>query len=148
MPDREVENKNQQFRGKNCIVVLGMHRSGTSAIAKYLIELGFELPGPSLAAHPIDNPDGYSEPRDLVLSNNRFLDRIGVGWKGLRPIAATEFGRPPANSLQDEVKNILEEALTRGSDFVLKDPRLCRMAPLYVPIFRRIFERVCVVHVI
>lgn len=148
MSDQETENRNQESHGRNCVVVLGMHRSGTSAITRYLIDLGFEVPGPSLPAHPIDNPDGYSEPRDLMLSNNRFLEKIGEGWKGIRPIRAAEFGRSPANTARDEVQKILEKALTHRSDLVLKDPRLCRMAPVYAPILRQLFERVCVVQVI
>jgi hypothetical protein len=61
-------------RNTNCIVVLGMHRSGTSALTQYLVEAGFGLPGPSLPPHLKDNPGGYWEPRDLMLTNNRIIN--------------------------------------------------------------------------
>lgn len=146
--DLKSRSKNQLPQAKNCIVVLGMHRSGTSAITKYLTEIGFELPSPPLPAHPVDNPDGYLEPKDLVSSNNRFFDRIGIGWKGIQPIETAEFDRPTANIARDEIQTILGKGLVHGNNFVLKDPRLCRMAPLYIPILRKTFDRVSVVHII
>lgn len=133
---------------RRCVVVLGMHRSGTSAIARYIADLGFELPGPALPAHPTDNPDGYWEPRDLMLCNNRFMETVGFGWKDVRPIPPLAFSRPEADAARNRIRKILETALRTSRSIVIKDPRLCRLGMLYSPILEQLFDDACIVHVV
>ena len=58
-------------------MVLGMHRSGTSAITKGLEVLGVNL-GDNLLPPKDDNPKGFFEDRDLVNLNERVLEKIGT----------------------------------------------------------------------
>ena len=79
------------------LFVLGMHRSGTSALAGALVRGGFTVPGTNLAGND-DNPDGYFEPRRLVDVDNEILSRLSSAWHDegpLRPIE-TLAGRPSA----------------------------------------------------
>jgi hypothetical protein len=47
------------------ILVMGMHRSGTSPVARVLGLLGLDLPN-ALLPPGEDNPLGYWEPQDVV----------------------------------------------------------------------------------
>ncbi len=51
--------------GRGCIPVLGMHRSGTSALTRVISLPGAVLPNHLMAPLPDDNEAGFREPRDL-----------------------------------------------------------------------------------
>ena len=62
------------------VVVLGMHRSGTSLATRGLeclgVELGEDLLGPSTP----ENPEGFFEDVALLELSERVLDVLGLGW--------------------------------------------------------------------
>lgn len=64
------------------ILVLGMHRSGTSALTRVLAGAGAWVGDDEemLPAHPADNPTGYWERRDIVAAHDEFLTAAGCGW--------------------------------------------------------------------
>ncbi|MHB0874384.1 MAG: hypothetical protein ACYC1J_13295, partial [Acidithiobacillus ferrooxidans] len=83
---------------KQLLVVLGMHRSGTSAIARGLQALGASL-GDALLPAGFDNPKGFWEDRDMLRINEALLaelqsayDRVGLLTPDDRPpvVAALE----------------------------------------------------------
>src|SRR6266540_944941 len=63
---------------KTVVAVLGMHRSGTSAVAGTLEEHGVEL-GPVSKRNRF-NPRGNREIRELNRLHDRILDRSGGSW--------------------------------------------------------------------
>jgi hypothetical protein len=67
-----------ELRSRTTIVVLGMHRSGTSAVAGTLAELGIEL-GP-VAERSRFNPRGNREIRELTRLHEAILERSGGSW--------------------------------------------------------------------
>src|SRR5262249_1740037 len=73
------------FATSNAIVVLGMHRSGTSALAGMLHHLGVAL-GDELMPATADNPRGYWEHRDIVAINDRLMTELGRTWHDVRPL--------------------------------------------------------------
>ncbi|MFM7228322.1 MAG: hypothetical protein ACKO2F_01625 [Cyanobacteriota bacterium] len=110
------------------LLVLGMHRSGTSALAGLLAGDGLQLPAGSPPADPF-NPRGYWEPLQLLACHNALLEEAGGRWDDprLAPLAPT-----PTRLLQ------LARALQ--ADFplmdpatvaLIKDPRQCRLQPLW-----------------
>ena len=63
------------------IVVLGMHRSGTSALTGMLHSLGIHLgPEEDLKSPQKDNPQGFWENNTLVEFNDRLLNRANSSW--------------------------------------------------------------------
>ncbi len=64
------------------VLVTGMHRSGTSALAGALLAAGLEGGSASdLESTPIAaNPAGYAERRSLVAFNDRLLQSLGWRW--------------------------------------------------------------------
>src|ERR1700722_18178452 len=77
-------------RKRAAILVLGVHRSGTSSLAHLLNVLGATLPeevmGPACG-----NPLGHWEPMRLMEINEEILSSIGRSWPDPRPIPAGGF---------------------------------------------------------
>ena len=61
------------------LFVLGMGRSGTSALTRVLSLCGGKLPAGMLGADGI-NPGGYWEPRAALNLNDKILHRNGTPW--------------------------------------------------------------------
>jgi hypothetical protein len=64
------------------ILVLGMHRSGTSVLARLLNMIGlyFSPEGVSTGANQ-ENPKGFWERRDVRQANDRLLHAAGADWR-------------------------------------------------------------------
>ena len=72
MDDRPSPRPQQASRVVTAIVVLGMHRSGTSALTRTLSLLGAALPGNLLPSKP-SNETGFWESTDILEFNDRVL---------------------------------------------------------------------------
>lgn len=130
------------------VIVLGMHRSGTSAVAGYLHGLGLELPSETLNAHPKDNPEGYFEPQRMVQLNNRLLAMLGLSWQSTRPISADELVAPDLDPIKEEMRQYLADACQPGRKLVLKDPRLCRLLPVWLPLIQQHCQNPLIIHAV
>jgi len=119
-----------------------MHRSGTSALSKYLVDLGFSLPSPSLPPHHQDNPQGYWEASEVVQLNNRLLQSFAREWKDLNALPYNWQQSDIAKGFAVEIEKLLNNALEDNSKIVLKDPRLCRLLPLWMPVLQASFDHV------
>src|SRR5580693_429281 len=71
--------------GSTALVVLGMHRSGTSALTGMLHHLGVAL-GDDLMPATADNPRGYWEHSDIVRANQAIMTALGWAWDDMRPL--------------------------------------------------------------
>ncbi|MGD9897421.1 MAG: sulfotransferase family protein [Candidatus Methylacidiphilaceae bacterium] len=115
------------------ILILGMHRCGTSALARCLGFLGAEL-GSELVAPAVDNPTGFWEDRRLLAINQRLTELLGE--EGDR---WWEHSTPPEIPLASpRVRPLLSEALGEiqgrfGSSgwWAFKDPRTLRAYPFW-----------------
>ncbi|MGB0748078.1 MAG: sulfotransferase family protein [Magnetospiraceae bacterium] len=118
------------------VVVLGMHRSGTSVLTRAIDLLGFDLGNDVLPPQP-DNPKGFFENKDVVMFNQRVLARLGVRWDSLifSGPSAAELDRLPG--LVDRGWDIYQANFAAADKWVLKDPRLCVMMPLWQRVFAR-----------
>ena len=113
--------------------MLGMHRSGTSVVAASLDRCGFGVHGEHVAAAQ-DNPAGYFEPRAVVEAHDRFLTEIGRSWSDPRPMPDAAFEGPAAQRARDTLKRYFENHLAEAEAWAIKDPRVCRLLPLWTPI--------------
>ena len=109
------------------VLVLGMHRAGTSAVAG-ILELAGVSPGVEHIgqAPNFDNPRGYHERLDVVSFNDRMLAALGWHWD--TPPAAPLSQTPPLTSLIDEGRALVKTSLGDGPWFV-KDPRMSLLLP-------------------
>jgi len=118
------------------IVVLGMHRSGTSAVARALMALGVGLGENLIEGVENNNEKGFFEDRDIAYFNQyELLPALGLDWHSLDPIGAQRFELPQVRSLTGRAAALLEAKTAKVSLFGLKDPRLSRLLPFWQRIF-------------
>ncbi len=111
------------------MVVLGMHRSGTSAFARVLNLCGAFLPERLIAADAERNPRGYWEAVDVVALNERALEQLGGAWD--RPDAVGDADAAYARAFVREVALLLASEYGGHHDVLIKDPRMGALAPLW-----------------
>ena len=119
------------------ILVLGMHRSGTSALTGALGLLGVRLPAGQMEAQP-DNPKGFFESEKIAAINDRILAALDTNWFGVGRIPAAWFRSAEAASFREELAAAVEMDYDDATLFVVKDPRICRLMPLWRQVFARI----------
>lgn len=126
---------------RTAVLVLGMHRSGTSVLTHLIGRLGAALPiDPNPAA--ADNPEGYWEPAGVVYLNDLMLRAADSAWLDTRPLTL-----PPdvAATFRPRLLAALEHSFGSAKCLVLKDPRICRMVPFYRDLLAEMGARVKVV---
>lgn len=109
------------------IIVLGMHRSGTSLVTSIIQQLGIHIGDRLLGTHP-SQPKGHFEDIDFYELNMDILKVAGGNWMN-----------PPSEQrilAQRTFKERIAFLLLRKSrhkKFCWKDPRTCLTIPLYLP---------------
>jgi glycosyltransferase involved in cell wall biosynthesis len=119
---------------RRAVVVLGMHRSGTSALARLLVLAGATPPGDLMPPND-DNPRGYWESRQIARFNNRLLESAGTRWNDDAGIPADWFEAAARRDDRAEAMAILKEEYGSAAHLVLKDPRICRLLPFWREVF-------------
>ena len=125
-----------------------MHRSGTSLVASILAEADIKPPPDLLPAHPVDNPGGYFESREVVRINNSFLVALGRSWSEPEPLSEHCFAGSEATRARAEIRAFLRQCKPGNGGLLLKDPRLCRLMPLWLPELKSHYEPLVVVQVL
>ncbi len=112
------------------IIVLGMHRSGTSLVSSLLSGLGCNHGGEFVAAED-DNPRGYWEHADVVSAHELFLTSFGSSWNDPRAFPRGLFRSEQSQFARGLIREILWRDFRDLDRWVIKDPRLCRLLPLW-----------------
>lgn len=113
------------------IAVLGMHRSGTSALTGMLVGAGFSAGDFSdLVASDVNNPTGYHERRVTYQFNDAVLADAGGAYDDPPPREALLEGAEARRAdIRTLVDTLIGEALP--APLVVKDPRIAVMLPLW-----------------
>jgi len=123
------------------VVVLGMHRSGTSLCSHILSALGVDMadkiPGPGNPALTPDNPRGHWERWEIVEFHDRILGLFNRDYSGrfhdfALPVAW--WADPRVAEIRREIVGFLEKRMGEGY-FGFKDPRTVRLMPVWHQIF-------------
>jgi hypothetical protein len=112
------------------VVVMGMHRSGTSAVTGAIGALGFSLvdAGDRLSPHE-SNPE-HGESLSVLKHNDEILAHFGGTWDA--PPRLPE-GWESDQGLPDRrtASGLLATAYPHGGPSVFKDPRVCLLLPYW-----------------
>lgn len=118
------------------VVVLGMHRSGTSAVTRAINLLGVPVNmADDWIAADEDNPRGYWESQALVGINNDILAALGGGSVCPPPLPHGWERDVRLDTLVERAASSLH-AVFPTAQWVWKDPRTC----LTLPLWRRILD--------
>ncbi|HEY6450734.1 MAG TPA: sulfotransferase [Candidatus Cybelea sp.] len=121
--------------GSRGIAVIGMHRSGTSAVARGLQALSVYLGNDFLDAQP-ENPTGYWEDKGIVDLDERVLKSLALRWDDLRPIDPREFARWRIWGLRRKAMRYLRDRFLAQPLWGFKDPRTIRLLPFWRRVLR------------
>jgi len=124
---------------KTVFVVTGMHRSGTSLLARGLLALGINLGDNLLEKSATENPTGYWEDVDILALSERVLKTLGRRWSSLEPLFAEELSKGELEPLIDDAAKLLSEKMRGHQTWGFKNPRT---GPL-LPFWTNVFERLC-----
>jgi len=111
------------------ILVLGMHRSGTSALTWLLGRLGAALPNDAIEPSG-DNARGYWESQALVKADDQLLRVARSSWFDPRPLDLSRLSVDGLRSRKNRIREAIESAWGDASLLAIKDPRQCRCASI------------------
>jgi len=127
-----------QSGGQQVVIVLGMHRSGTRLVSNILHYLGVDMADESDHVSR-NNPSGFWERPEIVALHDEVLDAIG------RPVASPLHSVPfppgwwRGKKLQPIktrlVEHVAQQLAHHSGWWGFKDPRTCRLLPLWSEIF-------------
>lgn len=126
-----LNEMNKSVDSKRIILVLGMHRSGTSAITRGLLTLGADPGNDLMPGVAGDNAMGFWEDREFNTINIALLHQLGHDWHTLTPIKEEELRSPALASLRLRAIDFLRNRTQRHAVFALKDPRASRLLPFW-----------------
>jgi hypothetical protein len=111
---------------KKILLVIGMHRSGTSLLTQWLHRCGLSV-GDELMVANSANEQGYFEDMDFVRLHEAILSRQGLPDTGLtdRPLLLLH----PRD--KQAISSLLEAKSLRHDQWAWKDPRSCLFLPVY-----------------
>lgn len=119
---------------KSCIVILGMHRSGTSALAGVLSLLGVNLGARLLEAQEGVNPKGFWEHAAVVDLHDELLDELHSGWWDALPIPEGWSASTAAMRCREGLEQLIRQEFAGDRLWAVKDPRSCRLMPLWTDV--------------
>lgn len=112
------------------LLVLGPHRSGSSAVTRAFSLVGYDLPQ-TLIKNNSSNRRGHWECQPIVRLNEAYLQEADVVWSDWASRGLRQVPKSRQRDFEADVLAILEDEFSAGRPAILKDPRLCRLVPRY-----------------
>lgn len=117
------------------IVVIGMHRTGTSLITRGLQVMGVNLGDNLLPAMAEVNAKGFWEDADINAFNIEMLHAIDSEWDFLTPISETNIQQLQQQGFLLRAVELLRSKVAQARIFGLKDPRIAKLLPFWDQVF-------------
>jgi hypothetical protein len=124
-------------------MVVGMHRSGTSAVTRVVNLLGVPLGRADDIYSAEDNPSGHWESRQLCALNNLILHVFGGFDMAMPPMPRSWLQSRSAAHFRGVMRATFDDVY-QGERWLWKDPRIC----LTLPLWRQVLNDFCVVYVV
>jgi hypothetical protein len=131
-----LDTENMKKAKRTCVIVAGMHRSGTSALTRVLNLLGCELPK-ELIEPDANNETGYWEPLSINTLNDKLLESAGSSWDDCTPCTPGWFSSPRADEFREMCGKLYDDEYGEAKLTILKEPRICRLLPFWLDIIER-----------
>jgi GT2 family glycosyltransferase/glycosyltransferase involved in cell wall biosynthesis len=112
------------------VLILGMHRSGTSALAGAIGLAGVDL-GPNLTPGREDNPRGFFEHDEIWRLHQRLLEELGSDWDDFRALPAGWQDTAAAAEASAGLSAILARDFADVPLWGVKEPRMSRLFALW-----------------
>ena len=125
------------------LIVLGMHRSGTSVLARLLNMMGAYFGPESLSTGANrENPKGFWERRDVRQLNDYVLHSVDCDWNKVANFNPSDLPEDVVSKFGYRASNIVLE-LDANRPWLLKEPRLC----LLLEVWKKFLEMPVCIHI-
>ena len=118
---------------RKAILILGVHRSGTSALTRILNLCGASLPAHLMPATEI-NPRGFFESRPIYKLHEEILGDLASTWHDLSPLPPAWLESSVGDRHVRRMADLVAEGFGDSPLIVLKDPRICRLVPFWLAV--------------
>lgn len=118
------------MKGTDGLLITGMHRSGTSVTARICNLLGADL-GTHLMQPGLDNERGYWEHNSVVAQHEELLAALNMPWHSVDTFQPGWDDTLAARNVAVRLSALLAKEFAAASLWAVKDPRLCRLLPLW-----------------
>ena len=114
------------------LLIVGMHRSGTSLLGALLSACGIAMPGP-LIDGDTHNPEGYFERADVTALQEQLLIDLERWWPAPRGMQALPEGWLNSQLGEQALEQLMQLLQTErhSSPWAIKDPRSSLLVPLW-----------------
>lgn len=118
------------------LLIVGMHRSGTSMVARLVNGLGLDvaLEGQAPPMHEAlpENPRGFFERADVVTFNDEWLSRMGGAWWAPPQVSAADWRGLDHRGVLESSRHRLDLfSSDQDGNWFTKDPRISLLLPLW-----------------
>ena len=114
------------------VFIIGMHRSGTSAVTRSINLLGVYLgEDTAFVTQHSDNPLGYWERSDIVNFNGRLLDQMKKDWNTVAPLPEEWHKSDEIKPFRDELVEFIKNNFSDHQLWAWKDPRISLLLPIW-----------------
>jgi len=121
-------------QARTCILVAGLHRSGTSATARVVNLLGADIACNLVAAIPGDNDRGFWESHTTYQLHDRLFAALDSAWHDPFPLPEAWRESDAAREAKRAIRTHIESEFRDSGMFVVKDPRITRVLPLWLDV--------------
>lgn len=119
---------------RQAVLILGMHRSGTSALAGLCHLLGATPPAGMMQA-AFDNPTGFWESFPITALNEAFFSCRGHHWFDALTYEAAAHDAATRRDMTRSCLIALAKEYGEAAFFVMKDPRFSLLLEIWLPVF-------------
>jgi len=123
---------------RSCVIVCGSHRSGTSAATRLVNLLGADIAHDLLPASP-SNSRGYWESHTILAIHNRLLQTVAASQDhpfDPTPLPIDWLVTDAAREARRQLTGAIQREFADSRFFVVKDPRIWRLLPLWVELLQ------------
>lgn len=122
--------------GSTAVIVLGMHRSGTSALSSVLATSGYNMGKRLFGPQAGVNERGFFENSGAVGINERLLDALATQWDQPAFLPNVDTMREDPE-LRERLHRFLNAHYLGSTLWGLKDPRVSILEPLWTEAIKR-----------
>lgn len=123
------------MKDNNALIVLGMHRSGTSLLTGLLSQVGVVMGKRLYAPQKGVNEKGFWEHEDIVDTHDELLLNLCSQWDDVLPLPGKWWEGDIVQPFVARLSSLVKRDFSNTDVWALKDPRMCRLLPLWFPIF-------------
>jgi len=126
-----------ELKGGRLFVILGMHRSGTSALCRCLLTMGVDL-GSNLNPPHETNPKGFWEDLNILELNENLLAALGMRWDSFSLLSLKRVQLIHTSELINQARDLVKSKI-RVSDnklFGFKEPRTAKLLSFWKKVFQ------------